>query len=619
MNQTQNRENFFIKWAIFRAWKSWRDFFNKIGFQPLTALIAASLSFFSALADGASIGLLIPTLQGMVEKSFYFIYKTPVLKNIVTLLPVDFPKKNIIIFSFLILLIFISAITKNVLWYFSCLITSWQIMGLANKVRKLVYARYLSFGKMFFDRASSGHLHQVLTGYTQQVAQELSAFQDSVFQFCSLVIYGGMAFCISWKLALFSCIVFPFMHYSFRFIIKKIKRTSDHFAEVYSEMGTKISNALSCMMLIKAYKTEEREKQWFCYTSDRVRHLQFSIQKKQLLVYPFQDTAGLCMMLLLTGFMAFLLVPGDSRQLAGFLVFFVVLRKASQNFGVFNRLQSALAGIRGPLREIQNILDDREKFFVPEGRITFSGLKEKIEFKNLSFSYEENSTALRQLNFTIAKGETVAVVGASGSGKTTLVHLLMRFYDTAPGTLLIDGTDIREFTLASLLGKMVLVSQDALLLNAPFKINLLYGLDREVSEKEIENVLDRSRLTSLVQHIGLEASIGDRGVQLSGGERQRLSIARAILKNPEILILDEATSALDATTEQLVQEAIEEVMVGKTVLMIAHRLATVRKANRIMVLEKGEKIEEGTFRELLSNKEGSFYFYWTHQKLGRED
>ena len=609
------KKPFLSQWPAYRGWIAFRGFSRKVGVNPLAFLAPSFLAFLTSLAEGVSVGLLIPTLQGLIGKSFDFVHQQPILRQLVSVLPEDLSRNNAAIFALLIALILIFALAKNVLFYSSSVMTLYQVREFANKTRKLIYARYLSFGKMFFDHASSGHLHQVLIGYPQQIAQELYVLQTLLCLFFSLVIYSIMALCISWKLALFSGIVFPILHYSAKALIRKIEHSSEAFAVAYSEMGAKISNAISCITLVKAYSNEEKEKRWFNFTSDRVRDLQFSIDKKQSVFYPFQEIVSLCIILLLLGGMALLLIYDKSANLASFMVFFVVLRRASQGFGVFARAQSTLAGIRGPVQEIRTILSDQDKFFVPEGNTVFTGLKSKIEYKNLHFSYKQGRPILDNLNFSVKKGETVAIVGSSGSGKTTLINLLMRFYDVSPATLFIDGIDIRNFTSESLRQKMALVSQDTFLLNASFKTNIIYGLGREVPAAELEKVLERSRLLPIVKLIGLDAKIGERGVKLSGGERQRISIARAMLKDPEILILDEATSALDSATEGLLHAALDEIVVGKTVIVIAHRFATIRNADRIVVLEKGKIVEEGSFEELLSNKEGYFYFYWKNQEL----
>lgn len=609
------KQAFWRQWPLVRAWKAFRDFSKRTGIRPLVFLWPSLAALLGALADGVSVGLLIPTIQGVISKNFLFIHQKPVLQELAGMLPGVLSQSNAAIFILLVLLIFFFALVKNVLVYISSLMTLFQVRECSNKIRKMVYERYLSFGKAFFDKASSGHLHQILVGYTQQVAQEFKVLQDGIFRVFSLIVYTTVAFLISWKLTLFSAITFPILHFSLRVLIQKINNSSKSFSSAYSEMGAKISNALSCMMLVKAYTNEEKEKQWFSFTSDRVRNCQFSIDKKSLLISPFQEIVGLCIILLLVGVMAFLFVREKSGEVAGFLVFFLVLRRASSQFGVFTLFQSTLAGIRGPLSELREIFDDKGKAIIPEGFRTLTALREKIEFKDLNFSYVEGRPILDHFNFSVKKGEAVAMVGSSGSGKSTVVNLLMRFYDTPPGTLLIDGTDIREFTLRSLRSKIALVSQDTLLLNAPFRLNLVYGLERRVSDAELEAVLEKARLLQIAKLIGLDAQIGERGVKLSGGERQRLSIARAMLKNPEILILDEATSSLDTTTERLIQAALDEIVVGKTVIVIAHRLATIRDADRIVVLEKGRVREEGSFMELLAQKEGRFYSYWQSQKI----
>lgn len=514
---------------------TWRGFFalsKKFGINPAVFIPPTVLALFSVLAEGVSIGLLIPVVKGVLDKNFSFLYQKPVLRELVAMFPGDLSRRYVVTLLFLVSLIFFFALVKNVLTYLHLRMTAYQVREVANKTRKTLYARYLSFGKMFFDRASFGHLHQVLVGYTQQISQEISNLQNEATRLFSLIAYLTIGFLISWQLMLFSLTVFPLLYYSMKILIRKIKRSSEQFSEAYSEMGAKISNALSCMQLVKAYTHESREKQWFDFVSDRVRNIQYSVDKKQKLIAPFQEIVGLCMTLSLVGVMAFLLRSGGTGKVAGFMVFFIVARRITQNAGVFTNIQSTLAGIWGPMQEIREIFNDENKYFVPEGTRVLDHFREKIEFKNLDFCYVEKRPILGNLSFSVKKGETLAVVGSSGSGKTTIVNLLMRFYDSASGSILIDGTDIREFTLQSLRQKIALVSQETLLLNASFKVNLLYGLTREVSAAELESVLEKARLRQLANLISLDANIGERGVKLSGGERQRVSIARAILKDP---------------------------------------------------------------------------------------
>lgn len=606
------------QWPVCRVWEVFCAFLKEFGIRPITFFLPAILSFLAAIADGASIALLIPLVQGIIGRDFSFIQQQPVLRAFGAMIPESLLKNSAVVFAELILLVFFFAVMKNILCYAGSSLTIFQVRKFANMLRKRVYARYLSFEKMYFDRVSFGHLHQILIGYTQYIANELSTMQHFLFQFFTLLVYVAVGFFISWKLMLFAAIIFPILHFSLRLLISKIRRSSEVFSKANAEMATKISNALSCILLVKAYTNEQREKQWFNYTSDRVYSAQFSIDKKRLIIQPFQEIVGLCITLFLVGFMAFLMAHDKTANIAGFMIFFLVLRRASNNFGVFQLFHSTLAGLWGPLQEIRQIFDDKDKFFVPEGDKLFTGLREKIEFRELSFSYVEDRPVLDRVSFTVRKGETVAIIGSSGSGKTTLAYLLMRFYDNPPGTIFIDGTNIREFTLRSLRSKMALVSQDTFLLNAPFMINLIYGLNREVPKTELEAVLERSRLSQLAKLIGLDAPLGERGVKLSGGERQRLSIARAMLKNAEILVLDEATSSLDTATEALIQAALNEVTANRTVLVIAHRLSTIRNADRILVLEKGLIVENGTPEELLAKQEGYFYFYWQSQKHGHE-
>ena len=311
--------------------------------------------------------------------------------------------------------------------------------------------------------------------------------------------------------------------------------------------------------------------------------------------------------------MLYLLVKEGGTTAPSFLVYFYLILNTSNKFGVFSGFQSNLANASGPVREVTHVFDAVGKNIVPDGLRKFSGLERLIEFRHLTFSYASSRNILEDLSFSVEKNAATALVGPTGAGKTTIINLLLRFYDCPPGTIFCDGKDIRSFSSASFRAHMAIVSQDTLLLHDTLRSNIVYGQDH-VTEKELMDAVTMARLGDYIRSLpqGLETLIGDRGVKLSGGEKQRVSIARALLKKADILILDEATSSLDSETEKLVQDAIDEVIRGKTAIVIAHRLSTIKNAQKIVVIDRGTCVEEGTHEELLK-KEGLFYRLWQEQ------
>lgn len=591
-------------------------FFHKAHINPFSFLIPAFLGFIAAFFEGASLGLLIPTIKGIIEGNPGFVRDLPILKTLVALLPHEIERRNSPLFILLIVLIFIATVAKNVFQYLSAIGVSYQVNRFANQLRKLIYERYLTYGKLFFDQHNVGHLHQVLTGHTASIARQLHTLNASLYSFFTLIAYLVIMFAISWPLALLVIVLSPVLQFSIDWLIKKIRKTSEVHALSSSNLARSISNVLTCIPLMKAYTNEAHEKEWFDHASDQVEKFQFSIDKKQMLISPIHEIILLSMVLLLVGTIAFFFVYEKSGEIAGYLVFFIILRRSMTTLGVFGQMMSALAVVQGPTMEIMKIFERGEKYIVPDGRKEFGGLKEAIQFHRLNFSYPRGLQALRDVSFAIEKGKMTAIVGPSGAGKTTLINLIMRFYDSPPGMVLMDGEDIRNFTLKSLRSKTALVSQETLLFNASFRENLKYGLNGKVSDSEMEEAVRKARLFDLIEKLPerFETEIGDRGVKLSGGEKQRLSIARAILKGAEFLILDEATSALDSATEKLIQEAIDGVVQGRTAIVITHRLSTIKHADKIVVIEDGRFVEEGSLNGLLE-KRGRFFQYWDAQKF----
>ncbi len=589
---------------------------KKFDFHASVLIIPVFFALLASIFEGASIGLLIPLFKGVIESNFEFINKIPLLKSIVFSLPPLFDDRNHSIFVYLVGLIATAAVFKNVCHYLSSLAITSCVVKFCATLRQKIYERYLSFGKQFFDKSSMGHLQQILISYANEVGSQLMVVNQSLILFFSLLISLVIMWVISWELTICLLLVFPVLFVSTRSIIKKIKRSSQIFAKLFSSLGRQISNALLCIPLVKAYTNEDKEKERFAQINQGVRRAQFSIGKKHLLIMPLQEVIMVFVFLTLIGLMAFWTVRGGAAQVAGYAVFFILLKRAMTSFGSFNKLLASLARVKGPIAEIKNIFDNQDKFFIKDGNQEFAGLKQKIELNNLTFSYLKEITVLSEISTIIRRGETVAIVGPTGSGKTTLVNLIMRFYNNRLGSIKLDGMNIQNFSLKSFRKHIALVSQEVFLFNDTLRSNLIYGLNRDVRDEEMEEALGKARLIEFISRLpkGLETLVGDRGVRLSGGEKQRLSIARAILKKSEILILDEATSSLDSKTENAIQKAINDTIKDKTAIVIAHRLSTIKHADKIIVLENGRLAEEGGLAELLERK-GKFYELWNEQKF----
>ncbi len=338
---------------------------------------------------------------------------------------------------------------------------------------------------------------------------------------------------------------------------------------------------------------------------------------RNLSISPVQEIMGLALLFLLVALIGIFIRGEGEWKIAEYTVYLVILRRSTALFGVFTSLHSSLASIAGPVDELVEIFSDNEKFQVPSGDEKFTGLKNGIRVENLNFSYREGPMVLRDCSLFVPKGKMTALVGSSGAGKSTLLHLLMRYYDCPPNAIFVDDTDIRSFETRSWRSKIAHVSQQPYLFDGSLYENIVYGLhDGSVSDAALQEVMKKAHLLELAEGLaeGLDTVIGENGVQLSGGERQRVSIARAFLKEPEILFLDEATSALDSQTERAIQEALGELLQNRSSIVIAHRLSTIESADQVLVMEKGTVVEQGSFQELIELK-GVFFKFWDQQRF----
>ncbi len=587
-----------------------------VNIHPAYLLIPLVLSLGAATFEGVSLGLLIPILNGFLQRDYSFITEIPGLEEGLSLLPTSFTSTDRSLFATLMGLFLLAVFLKNFLKYCSGVSMGFFTSRSVHHLRKIIFGRYLSFGKLYFDRTSVGHNATLLSQFTENVMMPLHTINTFVNSMFSLVVYLGIMSAISWQLTAFALPLFGLLFFIVRTAIKEIRNISRAMAARSGAMGKVAVEILSTMPLVKAYSSEKREQERYAEISDMQSRLTFRSVRLKELIMPMQETITLvCSILLFSGMLYLMVHSGQAADATSFIVYFYLVLNASNKFGTLTSFRGVLANADGPADELLKIFDNEDKEFVPDGTKTFPGLKESIEFRNLSFSYPGRENVLQNVSFDIRKGQMVAIVGATGSGKTTLIHLMMRLYDCPPASIFIDGTDIRDLTATSLHKHCAIVSQETLLIHDSLRKNIAYGLD-DVSEKRIADAVRQARLSDFIEKLpqGLDTLVGDRGVKLSGGEKQRVSIARALLKGADILILDEATSALDSQTEKLIQEAIDEAIHGRTAIVIAHRLSTIKHANTIVVLHEGRIVEEGPLQTLLDNK-GAFHRLWEEQKF----
>jgi subfamily B ATP-binding cassette protein MsbA len=350
--------------------------------------------------------------------------------------------------------------------------------------------------------------------------------------------------------------------------------------------------------------------------SERHRKFDMGAHSLNALAQPVQEIIILAAFAIIIYFTGFFFEGATIESVSLLVVFLYAASGMLPQFASLGKSGLTIADLSAPVGNVIKVFDDEGKFQVPQGAKEFDGLRRGIEYHNLTFAYQDDQPVLQELTFTVQKNTTVALVGPSGAGKTTILNILLRLYDCPSGSVFIDGTDIREFTHQSLQKRIAYVSQEPILFNDTIRYNMTFGLDRDVPEKEVKDAAQKARLLDFIESLPkqFETEIGDRGTQLSGGEKQRLALARALLKGAEILALDEATSSLDSQTERLIQEAIDEAVQGRTAIVIAHRLSTVKNAEKIVAIRNGRVVEEGTLDELLKQK-GFFFKLWQAQQF----
>ena len=474
--------------------------------------------------------------------------------------------------------------------------------GIVRDIRNKLYRKILSLPLGFFSEERKGDIIARMSGDVQEIETSIMSSLDMLFKNPILIlVYFGTLIAISWKLTLFTLVVLPIMGWAMGSVGKKLKRKSLVAQGQWSDLMSQVEETLGGLRIVKAFNAEVKMDKRFTQANDDYRDTISRVNTRQQLAHPLSEFLGTILIVIVLWFGGTLILNHNSTIDAPSFIFYLVMLYSLINpLKEFSKASYAIPKGLASMERVDKILLAENTMKISEKPVPIHELKEQIEFRDVSFQYEA-TPVLKHINLVIPKGKTVALVGQSGSGKSTLVDLLPRFYEATEGEVLIDGINVKDSTLTDLRSIMGNVNQEAILFNDTFFNNIAFGVKGATKEQVIEAAkIANAHDFIMASEQGYDTNIGDRGGKLSGGQRQRISIARAILKNPPILILDEATSALDTESERMVQEALENLMKNRTTIAIAHRLSTIRNADEICVLHEGEIVERGKHEELFA-------------------
>ena len=489
----------------------------------------------------------------------------------------------------------------------SCYFGSSAIMiplrtGVVRDIRVMVYSKVMHLPLGFFSEERKGDIIARMSGDVGEIENSITSSLDMLLKNPILILlYFSTLIVTSWQLTLFTVLVLPGMGWLMGKVGKKLKRKSLEAQGKWSDTMSQLEETLGGLRIIKAFIAEDKMVDRFKQCSDELRVATNKVAIRQSLAHPMSEFLGTLLIVLVLWFGGLLILgDGTSMEASTFIFYMVIL------YSIINPLKDfAKAGYNIPkglasMERVDKILKAENPIKEPVNPLPLHGMNDRIEFKDLSFSYDGKREVLKHVNLMVPKGQTIALVGQSGSGKSTLVDLLPRYHDVQLGEITIDGVNIKNFRIHDLRALIGNVNQEAILFNDTFFNNIAFGVENATMEQVVEAAKIANAHDFIMEtELGYQTNIGDRGGKLSGGQRQRISIARAILKNPPILILDEATSALDTESERLVQEALERLMKTRTTIAIAHRLSTIKNADEICVLYEGEIVERGKHEELL--------------------
>ncbi|WP_115153735.1 ABC transporter ATP-binding protein [Segatella buccae] len=472
--------------------------------------------------------------------------------------------------------------------------------GVVRDIRNQLYRKITSLSLGFFSEERKGDIIARMSGDVQEIENSIMSSLDMLFKNPILIIaYFTTLLLISWQLTLFTIVFVPVFGWFMGLVGRKLKQNSIKAQLLWSDTMSQVEETLGGLRIIKAFCAEEKMNERFDKVNCDYRNNVMRVNIRQQLAHPMSEFLGTVMIIIVLWVGGILVLNNHTLSGPRFIYYLVMLYSIINPLKEFSKAGYNIPKGLASMERVDKILQAEVAIHDPEKPVALNGFKHQIEFRHVSFKYEQQ-WVLRDINLVIPKGKTIALVGQSGSGKSTLLDLIPRYYDVQEGEVLIDGINVKDLGVHDLRQLIGNVNQEAILFNDTFYNNIAFGVDGATREQVEEAAKIANAHEFIMQSDrGYDTNIGDRGGRLSGGQRQRVSIARAILKNPPILILDEATSALDTESERLVQDALERLMKTRTTIAVAHRLSTIKNSDEIYVLHEGRIVESGTHDELM--------------------
>lgn len=583
-----------------RFWKDNYLILRELKYFPRIITLAMVFALGVAALEGVTVGFIASFLQGLTNPD------TPPIQtgihwfNVWFLATEASPSERVCRLAILILVL---AWSRSGFDYLSRMYSRSSEFHLADNIRKRLFEQLQSLSLSYYSETRSGELINTVTAQVNQATQAFRLFSNLITRCLTILAYVISMFMLSWQLSIAAVTMFSLLSASLSSLVAWVREASFTVPKADGKLTSVAMELINGIRTVQASATQDFERKRFYQATDAVKTSNIKLASIAELVTPLTQGLSTTILITIVTVTYLTLVISGGLQASSILTFIFVLFRMMPLISQANGMRSKLRGLQGALHNINDLLKTDNKIYLENGNISFSSLRSSIVFESVDFGYFSDEIVLSNISLSIKRGQTVALVGSSGAGKTTLADLIPRFYDPIRGKILIDGIDLRDLEINSLRRKIGIVSQNTFIFNTSIRNNIAYGVDK-ADEKSVRQAAEQANASEFIDDLpeGFDTLLGDQGVRLSGGQRQRIAIARALLRNPEILILDEATSALDSVTERLIQDSLERLSQGRTIIAIAHRLSTIVRADWVVVLDQGRIIEQGTYQELLKQR-----------------